>query len=155
MLDSLDRKIANHLQQDLRLSVERLAETVNLSPSAVHRRIAKLRELGAISAEVAVLNPKVFEAGMAFIVEIVLEKVRVAEVGEIKEALKKAPEVQQIYNVTGDIDLFVIMRAKSVEHFEDLCRDLFSSNEKVKRYRTSVVLDAVKTGQTISVLNQA
>ncbi len=95
------------------------------------------------------LEPKGFGFGMTFIVEIVLEKVRVAEVTAIKQRLKAAPEVQQIYNVTGDVDLLLIVLARDVEHFEEISRKLFSADLLVRRYRTSVVMDRVKVGQTI------
>jgi DNA-binding Lrp family transcriptional regulator len=149
MLDSQDHRIAAALQVDNRRNVDDIAADVGLSASAVHRRIARMREEGLIRAEVAVLEPKGFGFGMTFIVEIVLEKVRVAEVTAIKQRLKAAPEVQQIYNVTGDVDLLLIVLARDVEHFEEISRKLFSADPLVRRYRTSVVMDRVKVGQTI------
>lgn len=151
MLDAHDRRIAAALQSDNRQGVEEIAELTGLSSSSVHRRIARLREAGAIRAEVAVLDPKAFGVAMTFIVEIVLEKVRVPEVATIKKRLKAAPEVQQIYNVTGDADLLLIVLARDVEHFEEISRRLFSADPQVRRYRTSVVMDRVKTGQTIPI----
>jgi Lrp/AsnC family transcriptional regulator, leucine-responsive regulatory protein len=151
MLDPYDRAIAAALQTDARQSVDQIAATVGLSPSAVHRRIARMREAGAIRGEVAVLDPKAFGVGMTFIVEIVLEKVRVPEVTAIKKRLKAAPEVQQIYNVTGDVDLMLVVLARDVEHFEQISRELFSADPHVRRYRTSVVMDRVKTGQSVPI----
>ncbi len=84
-------------------------------------------------------------------VEIVLEKVRVAEVVAIKKRLKAAPEVQQVYNVTGDVDLMLVVLARDVKHFEEISRSLFSADPHVRRYRTSLVMDRVKTGQTITL----
>lgn len=150
-MDQHDRKIAAILQLDARRSVEDIATDVGLSTSAIHRRIARMREEGVIADDVAVLDPKAFGVGMTFIVEIVLEKVRVLEVTEIKARLKAAPEVQQIYNVTGDVDLMLIVLARDVEHFEEISRNLFSADPLVRRYRTSVVMDRVKTGQTIPI----
>lgn len=150
-MDAHDRRIAAALQADARQSVDQIAESVGLSASAVHRRIARLREDGAILSDVSVLDPKAFGVGMTFIVEIILEKVRVAEVSAIKRRLKAAPEVQQIYNVTGDVDLMLIVLARDVEHFEQISRELFSADPHVRRYRTSVVMDRVKTGQTVPV----
>lgn len=148
-MDRQDLIIAAALQKDARRSIEALAEAASLSVSAVHRRIARMRELGAIRGEVAVLDPKAFDLKMTFIVEVTLEKVRVREVSEIKTRLKAAPEVQQIYNITGDTDLLLIVLARDVEHFEDISRRLFSADPHVRRYRTSVVMDRVKTGQTL------
>jgi Lrp/AsnC family transcriptional regulator, leucine-responsive regulatory protein len=148
-MDDQDILIAAALQIDGRQSVEIIAEKVGLSASAVHRRIARMREDGAICGDVSVLSPRAFGVGMTFIVEIALEKVRVAEVTAIKKRLKAAPEIQQIYNVTGDVDLMLIVLARDVEHFEEISRNLFSADPYVRRYRTSVVMDRVKTGQTI------
>ena len=151
MIDVFDRQIAAALQVDNRQNIEAIAAQVGLSASAVHRRIARMREEGVIRADVSVLNEKEFGLAMTFIVEIVLEKVRVAEVLAIKKRLKAAPEVQQVYNVTGDVDLMLIVLARDVEHFEEISRALFSADPHVRRYRTSVVMDRVKTGQTIPV----
>lgn len=154
-MDAQDRFIAAALQQDCRRSVEDIASEAGLSISAVHRRIARLRETGVIVADVSVLDPKAFGYAMTFIVEVVLEKVRVAEVAAIKKTLRAAPEVQQIYNVTGDVDLVLIVLARDVEHFEHVSRELFSADPHVRRYRTSVVMDRVKTGQTIPLEAEA
>jgi Lrp/AsnC family leucine-responsive transcriptional regulator len=148
-LDAVDRQIAAVLQGDNRLPIEKLATRVGLSPSATHRRVVRLRESGAIAAEVAVLDPKTFGLGMTFIVELILEKVRVGEVATLKARLKKAPEVQQIYNVTGDADLLLIMLARDVEHFERISRELFAADPHLRRYRTSVVVDRVKVSLKI------
>jgi DNA-binding Lrp family transcriptional regulator len=43
----------------------------------------------------------------------------------------------------------LIVLARDVEHFEKISRELFSADPYVRRYRTSVVMDRVKTGQTI------
>jgi Lrp/AsnC family leucine-responsive transcriptional regulator len=150
-LDATDREIAAILQSDNRLAIEKLAARVGLSPSATHRRVTALRASGAIAAEVAVLEPKSFGLGMTFIVELILEKVRVSEVTALKARLKKAPEVQQIYNVTGDADLLLIMLARDVEHFERLSRELFSADPHLRRYRTSLVVDRVKVSLKIPV----
>ena len=151
MYDRQDIQIAAALQLDNRISAEDLARKVGLSPSAVHRRVARLREAGVIKADVSVLDPKALGFAMTFIVEIMLEKVRVGEVAAIKKRLKAAPEVQQIYNVTGDTDLLLIVLARDVEHFEQISRELFSADPHVRRYKTSVVMDRVKTGQTVPI----
>jgi DNA-binding Lrp family transcriptional regulator len=151
MYDRQDLLIAAALQNDNRIGVDELARKVALSPSAVHRRLARLRETGVIKADVSVLDPKVLGFAMTFLVEIMLEKVRVGEVAAIKRRLKAAPEVQQIYNITGDTDLLLIVLARDVEHFEQISRELFSADPHVRRYKTSVVMDRVKTGQTVPI----
>src|SRR5689334_1073117 len=117
-MDRFDVAIAAVLQRDGSRTLNAIAAEVGLSASATQRRVARLRQDGAISSDVCVLSPKAFGFPLTFVVEIVLEKVRVREVNEIKKRLKAAPEVQQVYNITGDADLLLILLARDVEHFE-------------------------------------
>ncbi len=144
MLDLFDRRIAVALQRDNQQSVEAIAKEAGLSPSATHRRIARMRKSGIVQADISCAHPKIFGLGMTFVVEITLEKVRAREVATIKARLKAAPEIQQIYNITGDGDLLLIVLARDVEHFEEISRALFSADPLVRRYKTSVVMDRVK-----------
>jgi DNA-binding Lrp family transcriptional regulator len=149
VLDINDRRIAAILQADNQRTVDEVAAEAGLSSSAAHRRIARLRRDGLIRSDVAVLDPKAFGLTLTFIVEITLEKVRVEEVSVMKARLKAAPEIQQIYNVTGEADLLLIVLARDVEHFEQLSRELFSADPLVRRYKTSLVVDRVKVSLAI------
>jgi DNA-binding Lrp family transcriptional regulator len=144
MIDRIDLSIATELQKNNTLSSHDIAARIGLTASSVHRRIARLRKDKVILADVSILDPKALGYRMTFIVEIILEKVRTAEVAAIKKRLQAAPEVQQIYNVTGDVDLMLIVVARDMDHFEHISRQYFSADPHVRRYRTSVVMDRVK-----------
>ncbi len=144
MLDRIDLAIAAELQKNNTLSSQEIAARIGLSASSVHRRIVRLRKDKVVLADVSILDPKALGYRMTFIVEIILEKVRTSEVAAIKKRLQAAPEVQQIYNVTGDVDLLLIVVARDMEHFEHISRQYFSADPHVRRYRTSVVMDRVK-----------
>ena len=49
-LDTIDRRILRALQTDGRMTYDLLAAAVNLSPSAVLRRVKRLEETGVIAA---------------------------------------------------------------------------------------------------------
>jgi Lrp/AsnC family leucine-responsive transcriptional regulator len=155
MIDDFDRQILAHLQKDNRQTAEDLAEVVGLSPSAVHRRITKLRADRVIVADVSIVDPAAVDRKMTFVVELMLEKVRTTEAATIKRRLREAPEIQQCYNITGDADLLLIITARDVEDYEDISRRLFSSDAGVRRYRTSVVMDRVKTSLAVPVTTAA
>ena len=55
MFDSFDLKLLNAMQEDADRTAEQLAEIVALSPSAIARRLRRLREAGAIAHTVAIL----------------------------------------------------------------------------------------------------
>jgi len=57
-LDDTDRRILRVLQKEGRISNAELSDRVNLSPSACHRRVARLEEAGFIDGYVALVNPR-------------------------------------------------------------------------------------------------
>lgn len=61
-LDAWDKNILTLLQRDNRLSQREIAEQVNLSPSAVNRRIAALEEAGIIKGNVSLIDAGKWDA---------------------------------------------------------------------------------------------
>ena len=57
-LDRIDRKLLQLVQENARLPAEKIGAAIGLSPSAVQRRLARLRDSGVITAEIAVLDAK-------------------------------------------------------------------------------------------------
>ena len=150
-MDSFDFKILDIVQRDSRLSTERIAERVGLSPSAVQRRLKRLREDGVIEAEVAVVSPEAVGRGLTAIVGLIIDKERPLSqaLSEFKELMLKTPEVMQCYDVTGEFDFIVVVTARDMREYEALSRRLFIENPNVRRYKTSLVIRRVKTGTII------
>ncbi|HCU39868.1 MAG TPA: ArsR family transcriptional regulator, partial [Acinetobacter nosocomialis] len=73
-LDRTDLKILDILQTDGRISNSRLAELVNLSPTAVMARVQKLTKDEFILGYEAKLNPVKLNANFLVFVEVLLDK---------------------------------------------------------------------------------
>ena len=71
-LDPTDRAILNRLQRHGRLTNAELADAVNLSQSACHRRVARLEATGIISGYVALLDAHKLGRKTTVFVEITL-----------------------------------------------------------------------------------
>lgn len=154
-IDHIDRSLLALLQRNNRLTVEEMAEKAGASPSAIHRRVKALRDSGIITADVSVIAPEALGFTMTFIVEVILERVRAAEVAAMKRKFLDAPEIQQIYNITGDSDLLLIIPARDVQHFEEISRKLFSSDPRIARYRTMLVMERVKASLALDLSGAA
>ena len=155
-MDSFDVKILDIVQRDNRLSTERIAERVGLSPSAVQRRLRRLREEGVIEAEVAVVSPEAVGRGLTAIVGLIIDKERPLSqaLSEFKQLMLKTPEVTQCYDVTGEFDFIVIITARDMREYEALSRRLFIENPNVRRYKTSLVIRRVKSGTIIPLTSE-
>ena len=68
MLDSFDLTILNLVQRDDAQTAESLAERVALSPSAIARRLRRLRSEGWIARTIALLGDKLVERRLRAIV---------------------------------------------------------------------------------------
>jgi len=155
-MDSFDVKILNIIQRDNRLPSEKIADQVGLSPSAVQRRLKRLREEGIIEADVAVVSPEAIGRTLTAIVGVIIDKERPLSLAlaEFKNLMLKTPEVMQCYDVTGEADFIVIITAKDMQEYEVISRRLFMENPNVRRYKTSLVVRRIKSGMMIPLAPQ-
>lgn len=143
-LDAHDKKILTILQKDNKISQKELAKQVNLSISAVNRRINALEERGVIKNNVSVLDPKKVGMNITIIVEIQIENERLDLLEEDKKRFLNSPYVQQVYYVTGEFDFLLVMNVKDMAEYEELTRKLFFTSKNIKRFRTIVSMQNVK-----------
>lgn len=146
-MDSFDVKILNIIQQDNRLSTEKIADQVGLSSSAVQRRLKRLREDKVIEAEVAIVSPEAVGRSLTAIVGVIIDKDRPLSqaLSEFKKLMLDAPEVMQCYDVMGEFDFIVLISAKDMAEYEALSRKLFMENPNIRRYKSSLVVRRVKS----------
>jgi DNA-binding Lrp family transcriptional regulator len=145
-LDKLDRRILALLQRDARLPAETIGAEVGLSASAVQRRLARLREDGIITGEVAVLDPRSVGRPLTMIVDLVVDGDRKELVAGLKHWIEREPAVQEAWYVTGDEDYVLVVTARDVDAYEQMMQRLLADNMNVRRYRTRVVLGTLKRG---------
>lgn len=150
-MDALDVRILNIIQRDNRLSTEKIALRVSSSPSAVQRRLKRLREEGIIEAELAIVSPEAVGLTVTAIVGVVIDKERplVATVSKFKELMLNTPEVMQCYDVTGEFDFIVVVTARDMPEYDSISRRLFEGNSNVSRYKTALVLKRIKSQTAI------
>lgn len=145
-LDEFDLKILHILQQNNLTPQRTIGEAVSLSAAAVQRRIKRMEDNGVIEAHRAVINPAAVNRQITLIVHITLESERTALIDEIKKSFRDAPEVQQCYYVTGEVDFILVVSTATMSEYEELTRRLFFNNTNIKRFNTFVTMDRVKTG---------
>ncbi|SDW75360.1 Lrp/AsnC family transcriptional regulator [Roseicitreum antarcticum] len=145
-MDKFDAAILDAIQTNNRLTAEALSNLVFLSPDSCRKRLARLRAEGYIDADIAVLNLRKLGRGLLVIVEVALTSERPADLDRFREKMKAAPEVMQCYYITGDSDFLLILSASDMADYEAFTRRHFFAEENIMKFRTSVVMDSVKTG---------
>jgi DNA-binding Lrp family transcriptional regulator len=149
--DRFDRQLLNLVQEDSAQTAEQLAEQVNLSPSAIQRRLKRLRDDGVIERHCAVLDPKKIGRPTFFIVSLQVERERPELLAQLRRWLSHEEHVQQAFYVTGEADFVLVVTVPDTEAYDDLMGRLVSENANVKRFTTNVALGVVKRGLTIPI----
>ncbi len=149
--DSFDRAILTLLQRDNRMPQRLIAEQVGLSAPAVQRRIQRLEASGVIAANVAIVDPEALGRPLTILVEVEVESERADRIDDLKRRFLDAPEVQQCYYVTGEVDFMLVVTVPTMADYEEMTRRLFFADENVRKFRTFVTMDRVKTGMRVPV----
>lgn len=104
VLDAIDFRILDALQENAGHTNAELAAKVGLSPSPCLRRVRLLQEAGIIRKYVALLDRDRIGLGLTVFVEVRLElkKQRAAE--DFENAVRNLPEVMECHIVAGDYD---------------------------------------------------
>jgi DNA-binding Lrp family transcriptional regulator len=136
-LDAIDYQLVDLLRTDARQRLSDLGAQVNLSVSAVKRRIDRLEATGVITGYRAVIDHTKLGRHLEAFTELTFAgDTKVAEISAVAERL---PEVQAVFTTAGDPDALVWIRVKDVD---DLTRviDLLRRSGRVTGTKTLMVL---------------
>lgn len=150
-LDRFDRQLLNLVQDDAGQTAEQLAEQVSLSPSAIQRRLRRLREQGVIVRDAAIVDPRKIGRTTFFIVALQVERERPELLAQLRSWLAAQEHIQQVFYVTGEADFILVITAPDTETYDALMSRMVGENPNVKRFTTNVALSVVKRGLTIPV----
>ena len=150
-LDRFDRQLLNLVQADAEQTSEQLAQQVALSPSAVQRRLRKLKDEGVIVRHTAVLEPRKVGRPTFFIVALEVERDRPELLAQLRNWVASEEQVQQAFYVTGEADFMLVVTAPDTETYDALMARLTVENPNVRKFTTNVALGVVKRGLSIPV----
>ena len=153
-MDSFDYHILDIVQKDNRSSTEDIGAAVGLSSTAVQRRLKRLRDNKAVTADVSLLSPEALGRPMTFIIEVAMERERADLMDQFRRLMINTTEVQQCYYVTGDADFILVLTMSSMTEFDAFTRRVFFGNANIRRFDTRVVIDRVKVGLNVPIESQ-
>lgn len=152
-VDDVDIALLSLLAQDSRASQRQLGRAVEMSPSAVGERLARLERLGVIKQYTVSLDWA--RLGYPIIVYLPVVAVNATDLGEIVEALTALPEVEFVSRVSGAYDLLAQLRVKDHRHLSELLLERIWPIPTVQRTETILCLAATRQRPlTIKLLEQ-
>ena len=143
-MNKSDQKILQLLQSNCRSSISEIAQKVNLSTSACHRRIKLLEESGKIEAYCARLNPKNIGYQVIVYAEISLNSQTDDALNEFEKAVTDCPEILECHLMAGQADYLIKVAARGTDHFERIHRHSLSHLPGVSNIKSNFVLRTIQ-----------
>ena len=140
MIDGFDCALLNLVQKDDSRTADQLAERVALSPSAIARRLRRLRKDGWIARSIALLGDKLVERRMRAIVLLQLsEPADPSGKALLLQRIRAAAQIQFCYELAGSWDLLLLFDCATMAEFNDVAERVLVADSTVRRYETSFV----------------
>ncbi len=141
MLDSLDHKILDLLQENGRLKRKDLADEIGLSLPSLSERLNKLEDHGIIEGYFTKLNRHTFGYDILAFIVVVMESSK--NYKKLLENSKQIPEILECHSVLGEGSHLLKVLVKSTKELESLLSTI-QSWPGVVRTITNFVLSTSK-----------
>jgi Lrp/AsnC family transcriptional regulator for asnA, asnC and gidA len=135
VLDELDKRIIEQLQQDGRRPYTQIAPAVGLSEAAVRQRVQRLIDAGVMQI-VGVTDPKMVGFGRQAMIGLSVE----GDTRKIADALAALDEVVYVVLTAGSLDLLVEVVVEDDEHLLELLNNKIRSIDGVRDTETFMYL---------------
>lgn len=144
IIDEIDRKLLNILQDNSRITIRELSEKLHLSTTPIHERIKKLEKNGFIKNYVTLLDPKMLGKRLTVYVTVSLANHTKEVVDEFERDMKKMPEVMECYYVSGSWDFLLKIQCEDMEDYHNFVIHRFSVTKNITQYVSSFVMSETK-----------
>ncbi len=133
-LDKIDLKILEILQRDGRITNQKLAEQVSLSPSSCLQRMRRLEQEGVIQSYHASLNLGSIARHIMCIATVSLRNHTQEEFNAFESLIKAIPEVVECFTVSGESDFLLRILCPDMNRYVEINDQLVGDN----RYQVTI-----------------
>lgn len=148
MMNEIDLKILNILQQNARTSNVEIARQVKMAPSAVLERIRRLEKKKIIKKYSALINSH--EVGKGLLAFVMVRANGPIVDNKTAKELSKIEEVQEVHMVAGEDCFLVKVRAENTDALSNLLRKKIAPIKSISSTSTTIVLETVKESFDLS-----
>jgi Lrp/AsnC family transcriptional regulator, leucine-responsive regulatory protein len=139
VLDQVDIKLLEALQDDASQSNQDLAKSVHISAPTCLRRVKRLHDAGLIERQVALLSADRLAAvlghGLTAIVEITLDRQGAELLDAFEHRVQLDTAVQQCYRVSPGPDFVLMVHVPDMPRYLALAQRLFTDDANVRNVK--------------------
>jgi DNA-binding Lrp family transcriptional regulator len=143
-IDRIDLKILDALQSDGRITNQRLAEKVALSPSACLSRLRMLESSGLITGYHARIALEQLRPTLMVYAEVSMKRHVMADFERFDVLLLAIPEIVEASRVSGPFDYLIKAVVTDMVEWQELAVALLNEANGIDRVVTYIVMADVK-----------
>lgn len=144
VLDDIDKKILDILQQDCTVAIKDIAEKVGLSATPTYERIKFLEQEGIILKYTALIDHKKVGLDMLVYCNIVLKEQSKKVLMDFEKAVAKIPEITEVMSISGTYDYMLKIAVSDIATYNDFVMNVIANLPHVGQYHSSIVMNEVK-----------
>ena len=143
-LDTIDRVILGHLQDEGRITNVELAERAGLTAPPCLRRVRALEEAGAIRGYHADLDPEQLGYAITVFAMVSLKSQAEADLRAFEEHVAALPAVRECHMLNGEIDFILKVVAHDLQEFQRFLTSALTPAPNVASVKTSLTIRTSK-----------
>lgn len=144
LLDKVYWQILAILQQDCTVSLNELAEAVNLTTTPCWKRLKKMEEGGVIRERVALLDAQALDLSFTAFVMVTTNNHSHEWYCRFVTAVEEFPEVMEFYRMAGEYDYMMKVQVKDMPCFDRFYKKLVNSIEGLNKVTSTFAMESLK-----------
>lgn len=144
MLDKVDRKLLCLLQNDCTLSLQSLADSVNLTSTPCWKRLKRLEDDGYIKERVAILDNEKLGLGLTAFVSIKTQHHSADWYQEFVDFVEQMPEVMSFYRMAGEYDYLLRVQIADMKSYDNFYKRLVNQVKGLSDVTSSFAMETIK-----------
>ena len=151
MLDTIDKKLINLLQQDSKQTTKQLSLQLNLSVTAVYERVKKLENQKVIEKYVAIVNKDKIEKSFLVFCHIKLIQHSKEYLNTFEYEVLKLEEVSECFHVSGDYDYILKIYVKDMDAYRNFVVTKLTAIKHIGSTHSTFAIEQVKNTTAIQL----
>ncbi|EKO3858036.1 Lrp/AsnC family transcriptional regulator [Vibrio harveyi] len=144
VLDKIDKKLLSFLQNDGTLSLNDLAERVNLTTTPCWKRLKKLEDEGYIEKRVALLSAEKLDLSFIAFVQLKTSDHSEGWYNHFVTTVSDFPEVMEFYRMAGEYDYMMKVVVKDMKCFDEFYKRLVNSVKGLSNVTSTFAMEPIK-----------
>lgn len=146
-MHSIDFQIISLLQEDCRLSFNKIARNLGISVGTAFNHVKDLEKKGIVKSYTAVVDA----AKLGYtLTALILVQTEGSQLSQIEQEIANTAAATAVYDITGDYDIAVIAKFKDRASLNAYLKNLLASPH-IKRTVTNIALNVIKEDMRIKL----